>query len=72
MQCQLHKLKCNTCINYPGLFNNGMRIYGECILKGEALYEVFTLLVSLNLLHIADGCIFPHFMQENISTDNWF
>jgi len=64
MQCQLHKLKCNTCINFPGLFNNGVRTYGEYILKGEALYEVFILLVCLNLLHIADGCIPPHFIQE--------
>jgi hypothetical protein len=28
------------------------------------LYDVFILLFCLNLLHIADGCIPPHFMQE--------
>lgn len=54
MQCQLHKLKCNTYINFPGLFNNGVHTYGKYLLKGEALYEVFILLVGLNLLHITD------------------
>jgi hypothetical protein len=28
------------------------------------LYEVFILLVCLHLLHIADGCIPPHLIQE--------
>ena len=51
----------------PGLFNNGVRIYREYLLKGEDLYDVFILLVCLNLLHIADGCIHPHFMQECLS-----
>jgi hypothetical protein len=41
--------------------------HGEYLLKGEALYEVAILLFCLNLLHIADGCITPHFMQEFIS-----
>jgi hypothetical protein len=41
-------------LKFPGLFNNGARTYGDYLLKGEALYEVFILLVSLNLLHIAD------------------
>jgi hypothetical protein len=35
--------------------------HGEYLLKGEALYEVAILLFCLNLLHIADGCITPHF-----------
>jgi hypothetical protein len=30
-------------------------IYREYLLKGEALYDVFILLVCLNVLHIADG-----------------
>jgi hypothetical protein len=53
----------------PGLFNNGVRTYGEYLLKGEVLYVhvVFILLVSLNLLHIADGCIPLHFMQDILS-----
>jgi hypothetical protein len=37
---------------------------GEYLLKGEALYEVFILLVCLHMLKIADGCIPPHLMQE--------
>ena len=44
-----------------------MRIYREYLLKGNDLYDVFILLVCLNLLHIADGCIPPHFMQECLS-----
>ena len=41
-------------LKFPGLFNNGARTYDVYLLKGEALYEVFILLVFLNLLHIAD------------------
>jgi hypothetical protein len=51
-------------LTFPGLFNNGMRTYREYLLKGEALYEVFILLFCSTLLHIADECIPPHFMQE--------
>jgi hypothetical protein len=51
----------------PGLFNNGVRTYGVYLSKGETLYEVFILLVCLNLLHIDDGCIPPHLMQECLS-----
>jgi hypothetical protein len=51
----------------PGLFNNGVRIYREYLLKGDDLYDVCILLICLNLLHIADGCIPPHFMQECLS-----
>ena len=52
---------------WPGLFNNGVPIYREYLLKGEALHDVFILLVCLNVLHIADGCIPSHFMQECLS-----
>jgi hypothetical protein len=40
-------------LKFPGLFNNGVWTYGEYLLKGEALYEVFILLVCLKLLYIA-------------------
>jgi hypothetical protein len=33
---------------WPGLFNNGVPIYREYLLKGEALHDVFILLVCLN------------------------
>ena len=51
-------------LKFPGLFNNGVQTSGEYLLKGEALYEVFILLVCLHLLEIADGCIPLHLMQE--------
>jgi hypothetical protein len=34
-------------LKFPALFNNGVRTYGEYLLKGEALHEVFILLVKL-------------------------
>jgi hypothetical protein len=47
----------------PGLFNKGVRTYVAYLVNCEALHKVFILLVCLDLLHIADGCIPLHFMQ---------
>jgi hypothetical protein len=60
--------------HWPGLFNNGVPIYREYLLKGEALYDVFILLVCLNVLHIADGCLRIAYNQTRTWSqinDNW-
>ena len=42
-------------LKFHGLFNNGVRTYGEYLLKGEALYEAF-ILVYISLLKFVAHC----------------